>query len=179
MPRFPGVGFLGRTSERRTVDDALAEARGNHSATLVMRGAPGIGKTALLRYAARQASGFRIAQVEGLQAEIELSFSGIHRLCTPLFDSIEELPDVQQNALRVALGVSSGETPDKFLVAVSVLNLLAETARKRPLLCLVDDAQWLDATSLEVLGFVARRLMADAVAMFFALREPVTTRALD
>ena len=96
-----------------------------------------------------------------------------------MLDALEALPEPQQDALRVALGISSGEAPDRFLVAVAVLNLLAATAEKRPLLCLVDDAQWLDAASVQALGFVARRLLAEPVAMMFSLREPATTRALD
>jgi DNA-binding NarL/FixJ family response regulator len=179
MPPSGGWGFLGRADERRRIDDVLALARDGESAVLVVRGEPGIGKTALLRYAARQASGLRVAQVEGVQAEMELPFSGIHRLCAPMLDSLDELPEPQANALRVALGLSSGDTPDKFLVAVAVLTLLATAAQERPLLCLVDDAQWLDATSSAALGFVARRLMADGVALIFALREPATTRALE
>jgi DNA-binding NarL/FixJ family response regulator len=179
MPPGGGWGFLGRAGERRRIDDALAQARDGQSAALVVRGEPGIGKTALLRYAARQASGLRVAHVEGVQAEMELPFSGIHRLCAPMLDSLDELPEPQQDALRVALGLSPGDTPDKFLVAVAVLTLLASVAAERPLLCLVDDAQWLDATSLAALGFVARRLAADDVAIIFALREPATTGALD
>jgi DNA-binding CsgD family transcriptional regulator len=165
--------------ECRRLDDMLAQARDGQSAVLVIRGEPGIGKTALLRYAARQASGMRVVQVEGVQAEMELTFSGIHRLCAPYFGLLAELAEPQQDALRVALGISSGQAPDRFLVAVAVLNLLAATAAERPLLCLIDDAQWLDATSLGAFGFVARRLMADPVAMVFTLREPATTRALD
>ena len=157
----------------------LAQARDGQSAVLVIRGEPGIGKTALLRYAARQASGLRIVEVEGVQAEMELPFAGIHRLCAPMLDGLEALAEPQQNALRVALGISSGDAPDRFLVAVAVLNLLAATAEERPLLCLVDDAQWLDAASVQALGFVARRLLAEPVAMMFSLREPTTTRALD
>ena len=110
---------------------------------------------------------------------MELPFAGIHRLCAPMFDGLEALAEPQQNALRVALGVSSGDAPDRFLVAVAVLNLLCATAEERPLLCLVDDAQWLDAASVQALGFVARRLLAEPVAMMFSLREPVTTRAFD
>ena len=179
MPLTRGVGFLGRTSERRRIDDALVSARGGRSAVLVIRGEPGVGKTELLRYAARQAAGLRVAHVEGIQAEIELPVSGIQRLCAPLLDAVEELPEPQQKALGVAFGLSSGDAPDKFLVAVAVLNLLAANATERPLLCLVDDAQWLDVTSLGALGFVARRLVADAVAVIIALREPATTTALD
>ncbi len=179
MPAIRGLGFLGRTRERERLDAMLAQARDGQSAVLVIRGEPGIGKTALLRYAARQASGLRITEVEGVQAEMELPFAAIHRLCAPLLDGLEVLAEPQQNALRVALGISSGDAPDRFLVAVAVLNLLAATAEKRPLLCLVDDAQWLDAASVQALGFVARRLLAEPVAMIFSLREPTTTRALD
>jgi DNA-binding CsgD family transcriptional regulator len=179
MPATHGLGFLGRPRERESLDAMLAHVRDGQSAVLVIRGDPGIGKTALLRYAARQASGLRTTEVEGIQAEMELPFAAIHRLCAPMFDGLEVLAEPQQNALRVALGVSSGDAPDRFLVAVAVLNLLAATAEERPLLCLVDDAQWLDAASVQALGFVARRLVAEPVAMIFSLREPTTTRALD
>ena len=174
-----GLGFLGRTRERERLDAMLVQARDGHSAVVVIRGEPGIGKTSLLRYAARQASGLRMAELDGVQAEMELPFAAIHRLCTPIFDGVDALPPPQQHALRVALGVSSGDAPDKFLVAVAVLNLLCATAEERPLLCLVDDAQWLDAASAQALGFVARRVLAEPMAMVFTLREPITTRALD
>jgi DNA-binding CsgD family transcriptional regulator len=179
MPATHGLGFLGRTRERERLDAMLAQVGDGQSAVLVIRGESGIGKTALLRYAARQASSCRTVEIEGVQAEMELPFAAIHRLCAPLFDGLELLAEPQQNALRVALGVSSGDSPDKFLVAVAVLNLLSATAEERPLLCLVDDAQWLDAPSLQALGFVARRLVAESVAMIFSLREPTTTRALE
>jgi DNA-binding CsgD family transcriptional regulator len=157
----------------------LAQARDGDSAVLVIGGEPGIGKTSLLRYAARQASGLQVVEVVGVQAEMELPLSGIQRLWAPLLGALDELPEPQQNALRVASGIVAGGAPDRFLVAVAVLNLLAVTAAQRPVLCLVDDAQWLDAPSLGALGFVARRLAADAAAMIFALREPTTLRALD
>jgi DNA-binding CsgD family transcriptional regulator len=179
MPAIRGRAFLGRTRERERLDAMLAQAREGHSAVLVIRGEPGIGKTALLRYAARQASGLRTTEVEGVQAEMELPFAGIHRLCTSMLDRLKVLAEPQENALRVALGLSSGDAPNVFLVALAVLNLLGATAGERPLLCLVDDAQWLDASSVQALGFVARRLVAEPVAMVFALREPATTRALD
>jgi DNA-binding CsgD family transcriptional regulator len=179
MPATRGVGFLGRRRERERLDAVLAQARDGQSAVLVLRGEPGIGKTALLRYAARQAAGLRTTEIDGIQAEMELSFAGIHRLCTPILDEIEALAEPQQNALRVAWGMASGDAPDRFLVAVAVLNLLSATAEKRPLLCLIDDTQWLDAASVQALGFVARRLVAEPIAMIFSLREPVTTRALD
>jgi DNA-binding CsgD family transcriptional regulator len=176
---MPGLGFLGRTTECRRLDGVLAQAREGHSAVLVIRGEPGIGKTALLRYAARQASGLRIAQVEGIQAEMELPFAGVHQLYAGLPDRLDVLPDPQRDALQVALGISPGGAPDRFLLAVAMLNVLAATADERPVLCLVDDAQWLDAASVQAFGFVARRLLAEPVAMLFSLREPTTTRALD
>src|ERR687886_591310 len=128
MPAIRGLGFLGRTRERERLDAMLAQARDGHSAVLVIRGEPGIGKTALLRYAARKASGLRTAEVEGVQAEMELAFAGIHRLCAPMLDGLDGLAAPQRNALGVALGVASGDAPDPFLVAVAVLNLLSATA---------------------------------------------------
>src|SRR4051794_21228313 len=128
MPAIPGLGFLGRTRERERLDALLAHARDGRSAVLVIHGEPGIGKTALLRYAARQASGLRISEVEGIQAEMELPFAAIHRLCTPLLDRLDVVAEPQQNALLVALGISAGDTPDKFLVASAVLNLVAASS---------------------------------------------------
>src|SRR4051794_41869834 len=130
MPATRGLRFLGRISERQRLDGVLADARDGQSAVLVIRGPPGIGKTALLRYAARQASGLRATEVEGVQAEMELPFAGIHQLCAPLLDGLEGLAAPQQDALGVALGVASGEAPDRFLVAVAVLNLLAAIAQE-------------------------------------------------
>jgi DNA-binding CsgD family transcriptional regulator len=179
MPAEHGLGFLGRTRERELLERMLTNIRAGDSAVLVIRGAPGIGKTALLRHAARQASGVRVAEVAGVQAEMELPFAGIHRLCAPLFDRLDVLPEPQRNALNVALGVASGDTPDRFLVAVAVLSLLAAVADEHPLLCLVDDAHWLDAASGQALGFVARRLLAESVALVFALREPTATPSFD
>ena len=140
--------FLGRAGERAVLDRLLATARGGHSAVLVIRGEAGIGKTALVRYAARQAAGFRVAQIAGVEAEMELPFAGLHRLCTPMLSRLDALPDPQQNALRVAFGLSSGDAPDRFLVALAALTLFAEVAEERPLLCLVDDAHWLDDATI-------------------------------
>jgi DNA-binding CsgD family transcriptional regulator len=172
-------GFLDRTSEREVIDRLLAQAREGQSAVLVVRGEAGIGKTALLRYAARRASGFRVAQVTGAEAEMELPFAGIHQLCAPLLDKLEALPQPQQDALNVALGLASGEVPDRFLVGLAVLGLLSAATEERPLLCLVEDAQWLDAASGMILGFVARRLLAEAVAIVVTVREPNTRHDFD
>ena len=172
-------GFLDRTSEREVLDRLLADVREGQSAVLVMRGEAGIGKTALLRYAARQASGFRVAQVAGVEAEMELPFSGIHQLCAPVLDQLDALPQPQQDALNVALGLAPGDVPDRFLVGLAVLGLLSAAAEERPLLCLVEDAHWLDAASGLILGFVARRLLADSVAIVAAIREPNTRHDFD
>jgi len=172
MPATGASGFIGRTSERVVLDGLLATVREGHSGALVIRGEAGIGKTALLRYAARQASGFRIAQVTGVQAEMELPFAGTHQLCAPLLSRLDALPRPQRDALTVALGLASGPVPDRFLVGLAVLGLLSAVAEERPLLCLVEDAQWLDAASSHVLGFVARRVLAESVAIVIAVREP-------
>jgi DNA-binding CsgD family transcriptional regulator len=165
-------GFLDRTGEREVLARLLANAREGQSAVLVMRGEAGIGKTALLRYLARNASGFRVAQVTGVEAEMELPFAGIHQLCAPLLDQLDALPQPQREALNVALGLASGDVPDRFLVGLAVLGLLAAAAEERPLLCVVEDAQWLDAASGLILGFIARRLLAESVALVVAVREP-------
>jgi DNA-binding CsgD family transcriptional regulator len=171
--------FLDRTSEREVLDRLLAQVRDGQSAVLVMRGEPGIGKTALLRHVARQASGFRVTQVAGVEAEMELPFSGIHQLCAPVLDHLGALPEPQQDAVNVALGLAPGDVPDRFLVGLAVLGLLSAAAEDRPLLCLVEDAHWLDAASGLILGFVARRLQADSVAIVAAIREPNTRHDFD
>src|SRR4051812_37338866 len=175
--RRPPV-LLGRARERQAFDRLLENVRGGQSAVLVVRGEAGVGKTALLHHCARQASGFRVAQIAGVESEMELPFAGLHHLCAPMLDRLDALPEPQQVALRVALGLSSGDAPDRFLVALATLSLLAEVATERPLLCLVDDAQWLDAASGQVLGFVARRLLAESVAIVFAVRDPIDEREL-
>jgi DNA-binding CsgD family transcriptional regulator len=172
-------GFLGRTSEREALDRLLATATEGQSAVLVIRGEAGIGKTALLQYAAQQASGLRVAQVTGAEAEMELPLAGVQQLCAPMLTRLDALPQPQQDALNVALGLVSGPVPDRLLVGLAVLGLLSAVADERPLLCLVDDAQWLDEASGQVLGFVARRLQAESVAIVFAVREPTTRRDFD
>ncbi|HEY2437078.1 MAG TPA: AAA family ATPase, partial [Solirubrobacteraceae bacterium] len=172
-------GFLDRTSERDVLDGLLANVRGGRSGVLVIRGEAGIGKTALLRYAAREASGFRVAQVTGVEAEMELPFAGIHQLCVPLLDHLDGLPQPQRDALNVALGLASGDVPERFLVGLAVVGLLSAAAEERPLLCPVEDAQWLDAASGMILGFVARRLLAESVAIVVTVREPSTRRDFD
>jgi len=168
----PTSVLRGRLVEREELDRALRSVRAGESAVLVLRGEAGIGKTTLLNYVAEQASGCRVAQIAGIESELELPFAALHQLCSPMFDLIPNLPDPQQQALHVAFGHSAGVTPDKFVVGLAILGLLAEAAVKRPLVCVVDDAQWLDEASGQVLGFVARRLVAESVLMVFAIREP-------
>ena len=179
MTTTSASGFLDRTTEREVLDRLLAQAREGQSAVLVIRGEAGIGKTAMLRYAARRASGLRVAQVTGAEAEMELPFAGIHQLCAPVLERLGALPRPQQDALNVALGLVSGDVPDRFLVGLAVLGLLSTAAEERPLLCLVEDAQWLDAASGLILGFVARRLLAESVAIVVTVREPNTRHDFD
>jgi hypothetical protein len=146
--------------------------RAGESRVLVVRGEPGVGKTALLDYVAGQASGWRVARATGVQSEMELAFAGLHQLCAPMLDSAERMPTPQREALLTALGIRAGPAPDRFLVALAVLSLLSEVAGDRPLVCIVDDQQWLDSASAQALGFVARRLAADPVGLVFAVREP-------
>jgi DNA-binding CsgD family transcriptional regulator len=178
MAAHPPPGFRGRSSERELLDRLLDNVRGGQSAVLVVRGEAGVGKTALLRSCARRAADFRVAQVAGVESEMELAFAGLHQLCGPMLDRLGAIPEPQQVALRVAFGLSAGDAPDRFLVSLAALSLLAEVAAERPLLCVVDDAQWLDAASGQVLGFVARRLLAESVAIVFAVREPTDEPAL-
>jgi DNA-binding CsgD family transcriptional regulator len=148
----------------------IASVRSGQSRPLLVRGEAGVGKTALLEFAAERASGCRLARAVGVQAEMELAFAGLHRLLGPMLDHLECLPVGQQEALRIALGQSTGSPPDRFLVGLAVLNLLSEVATDQPLVCLVDDEQWLDRASTQVLAFVARRLEAESVGMVLAAR---------
>src|SRR3954447_13443459 len=173
MPRdIPHRGLLGRRNETATLDRLLDVVRAGESRALVIRGDPGMGKTALLEYVVERASGCRVARATGVQAEMELAFAGLHQLCAPMLDRLGRLPDPQRDALGTAFGLSAGHAPDGFLVGLAVLSLLAEVSEERPLVCLVDDAQWLDQVSAQTLAFVARRLLAERVALVFALRQP-------
>src|SRR5215203_6902097 len=163
--------LLGRAAECQALDRLLEDVRASRSAVLVVHGEAGVGKTALLHYCARQASDFRVASVAGVESDMELPFAALQQLCASMLGRSDTLPVHQQTALRVAFGLSSGEAPDRFVVALAALSLLAEVAVERPLLCVVDDAQWLDAASAQALGFVARRLVAESVAIVFAVRN--------
>ena len=177
VTRAPGDHLVGRQRERDVLDRVLEAARGGHGGVLVVYGDPGVGKTALLEYAATAAPDFGVARAVGVEGEMELAFAALHQLCSPNLDLIDGLPDPQREALEVALGLSAGRTPDPFLVGLAVLNLLSEAAEERPLLCVIDDAQWLDRASARVLAFVARRLLAERIAMVFAAREQIVSLA--
>ena len=163
--------LLGRRHECEALDGLLAAALDGQSGALVIVGEPGVGKTALVEYAIEAASAFRVARAAGAEGEMELPFATVQQLCAPLLDRLDGVPDLQRDALRIAFGLSSGEPPDRFLVGLAVLSLLSEAAHERPLLCVVDDAQWLDWASAQTLAFVARRLLAERVALVFATRE--------
>ncbi|XVU27795.1 AAA family ATPase [Actinoplanes sp. CA-054009] len=166
------VQLHGRDDELRELDRLHDRVRAGRSAALVIRGEAGVGKTALLQYAARRAlPAFRVARIAGVESEAELAYAGLHQLCGPMLGQLGALPEPQQSALRVAFGLAGGAAPGRFLVGLATLSLLAETAAARPLMCLIDDAQWLDRASSEILGFVARRLAAESVAMVFAVRD--------
>ena len=161
-----------RHDERNLLDRLLEAVRRHESRVLVLRGEAGVGKTALLEYAVERASGCRVARAAGVQSEMELPFAGLQQLYAPMLDRAEHLPPPQRDALGTAFGLSSGKPPDRFLVGLAALSLLAEVAEERPLVCVVDDAQWLDHASAQTLAFVARRLLAESIALVFAMREP-------
>src|SRR4051812_20479106 len=164
--------LLGRREECVVLDGLLAGARAGRSGTLVVCGEPGIGKTALLRYAIESASDFRTIRAVGVEPERELAFAALHQLCAPLVGLLDRLPVPQRDALAITFGLRDGAAPDRFLVGLAELSLLSEAAQERPLLCVVDDAQWLDRASAEMLAFVARRLLAESVVMLFGARAP-------
>jgi DNA-binding CsgD family transcriptional regulator len=162
--------LLGRARELGILRRLLDGARDGRAGVMVVRGEPGIGKTALLEWLVRQASGFRVIRGLGVESEMELPFAGLHQLCAPLLGRLGSLPGPQQRALGVALGLTDGDNPDRFLVAMAALSLVAEAAEDQPLLCVVDDAHWLDQASAQVLGFVGRHLLAEPLALVLATR---------
>jgi DNA-binding CsgD family transcriptional regulator len=166
-----GSHMSGRDAECAALDELLHATRQGESRALVIRGEPGVGKTALLEYSIDSAPGFRVARAAGVESEMELAFAGLHQLCAPLLDRLDRLPGPQRKALRGAFGLSGDETT-RFLVALATLSLLSDAAEEHPLLCVVDDAQWLDDASALSLAFVARRLGAESIAIVFATRGP-------
>ena len=161
-----------RDGERDVLDRLVDAVRAGESRVLVIRGDPGVGKTVLLDYLAERAGGCRVARAAGVHSEMELAFAGLHQLCAPMLDYLDRIPVPQRDALRTALGLAAGPPPDRFLVGLAVLSLLSEVAGDQPLICLIDDEHWLDQASEQTLGFVARRLAADPVALVFSARDP-------
>jgi DNA-binding CsgD family transcriptional regulator/tetratricopeptide (TPR) repeat protein len=164
--------LLGRRSECAALDELVASVRTGPSRALVLRGEAGVGKSALLEYLVQQASGCGIARAAGVESEMELAYAGLQQLCAPFLDRLERLPGPQRDALGTAFGLRDGDAPERFIVGLAALSLLSDVAEERPLVCIVDDAQWLDAASAQALAFVARRLGAESVGLVFAVREP-------
>ena len=169
--RAPGPRLRGRHDECVVLDRLVDNVRAGQSQVLVLRGEAGVGKTALLEYLQRRASGCRIARAAGVESEMELPFAGLHQLCAPMLHRLGRLPGPQGDALGAAFGLRDGDAPDRFLVGLAVLSLLSDVAEEHPLICVLDDAQWLDRASAQAFAFVTRRLMAESVAVVFAVRE--------
>jgi DNA-binding CsgD family transcriptional regulator len=172
----PGHGALtlrGRDDERAALDRLLEEARAGQSGALVLRGEAGVGKTALLEYAIESASGLIVLRAVGVQSEMELAYAALQHVCAPLLARIDRIPAPQRDALETTFGLRVGPVPDPFLVGLATLSLLSEAAQERPLLCVIDDAQWLDQASAQVLAFVARRVQAESVVLLAGTREAV------
>jgi DNA-binding CsgD family transcriptional regulator len=166
----PRRRLRGRRSECEALDRLVTSARAGRSQVLVLRGEAGVGKSALAEYLVGSAAGCQIARAAGVESEMELAFAGLHQLCAPMMGHLDCLPGPQRDALAIAFGLSSGSAPDRFMVGLAVLSLLAEMAEEQPLVCVVDDAQWLDQVSAQTLAFVARRLLAERAALVFAVR---------
>src|SRR5215218_5435735 len=177
-PQHAGSIILrGRSPECAALDRLIDSLRDGESGVLVLRGEAGVGKSALLEYVSTRAPGVRVARATGVESEMEFAFAGLHQLCAPFLDRLDLLPPPQRVAVEAAFGLSSGIPPDLFFLGLAVLGLLSQVGAEQPLLCVVDDAQWLDQSSAEVLAFVARRLRADPVALLFATR-PTTADVL-
>ena len=143
----PRHGLRGRRGECGALDQVIAGARTGQGQVLVLRGDAGVGKSALLEYLVGSAAGCQILRAVGVESEMELAFAGLHQLCVPLMGKLDRIPSPQRDALSVAFGLSAGSAPDRFLVGLAVLSLLAEAAEEQPIVCVVDDAQWLDRVS--------------------------------
>ncbi|WP_405966248.1 AAA family ATPase [Streptomyces sp. NBC_00015] len=178
MTASPHPDLVGRHPECAVLDELLVALRAGESRVRVFRGEAGIGKSVLLEYAAARASQVTVTRAQGVEADMELPYASLHQLCAPFLGQVEALPGPQRDALRVAFGMAAGDPPDRFLVGLAVLTLLTRASETRPVLVVVDDAQWLDQVSLQTLEFVARRLLAEAVAMVFAVRDPEGQAAL-
>jgi DNA-binding CsgD family transcriptional regulator len=173
------IPLRGRRAECEVLGQLLDDVRTGHSRALVLRGEAGVGKSALLEFLAAGGADCRVVRTVGVESEMELPFAGLHQLCAPMLDRLDHLPGPQADALGTAFGLVAGPAADRFLVGLAVLSLLSDAAEERPLICLIDDTQWLDHVSAQVIAFVARRLMAESVALVFAAREPGDVAALD
>jgi DNA-binding CsgD family transcriptional regulator/tetratricopeptide (TPR) repeat protein len=168
--RVQGPRLLGRNSECEALDRLLTDGLAGRSRVMVLRGEAGVGKSSLLNYVSDQAAGWHVASAVGVESEMELAYSGLHQLCGPMLDHLDQLPVPQREALAVVFGQSTGPAPDRFMVGVATLTLFAELAEQQPLVCVVDDAQWLDRASAQILGFVGRRLLAEPIVLVCAAR---------
>src|SRR5262249_7731355 len=171
MGRQGDPALIGRTAESTRLDGLLQDAAEGTSRVLVIRGEPGIGKTALLEHAISSASGYQVARATGVESEMELPSAGLHQLCAPMLDRLGLVPEPQREALSTAFGLAKGPPPDRFFIGLASLSLLTEVSEEAPLLCVVDDTQWLDQSSVHALAFVARRLLADRVCLLFGTRD--------
>ena len=177
LKRAPGVGtcaaqLTDRVSERAAIDQLLRSVRNGESRALVVHGDPGIGKSALLDHLAWTAAACRVIEASGVQSEMEIAFAGLHQLCSPILENVGTIPGPQRDALQVTFGITSGPVPDPFMVGLGALSLLSEVAAQQPLVCVVDDAQWLDRSSAQILSFVARRLGEESIGLVFGTRLP-------
>jgi hypothetical protein len=171
--RDPVARLRGRRSECEALDGLIAGVRSGESRVVVLCGEAGVGKTALLEYVSNRASGCRMARAAGVESEMELAFAGLHQLCAPMLGRLDRLPAPQRDAVATAFGLRAGDAPDRFLVGLGALTLLSDAAEERPVVCLIDDAHWLDQASRQALAFVARRLLAESVALVFVTRSAV------
>jgi DNA-binding CsgD family transcriptional regulator len=170
---MPTMKLLGRRAECEALDRLLTDALAGRSGVTVIRGEVGVGKSALLGYVSDRAGGWHVATASGVESEMELAYSGLHQLCAPMLEHLDRLPVPQRDALATVLGRSAGPAPDRFLVGLAALTLLAEVADRQPLVCIVDDAQWLDHASEQIVGFVGRRLLAERIALVCAVRTGI------
>src|SRR4051794_9266423 len=167
-PRPP---LIDREAEQEVLRDLITNARAGMGGALVLRGDAGVGKSTLLQQAIGSAPDLHVLRVLAVESEMALGFAAVHQLVRPLLPALDRLPEPQRRALGICFGLVSGPPADRFLIGLAVLTLLADAGASRPVLCVVDDVQWLDDESADILGFVARRLLADRVAMLFAVRE--------
>lgn len=169
----------GRRDECELLDGLIEAIRAGQGRSLVVTGAPGVGKTALLDYLVAHALDCQVVRMTAIQSEMELAFAGLHQLCSPMLNRLDALPEPQRKALGTIFGLRFGEPPDRFLVGLATLNLLAEVANHQPLVCVIDDAHWLDTASLHALTFAARRMLAEPIAVVFAARKGLRTGDFD